>query len=170
MRYTTIEGSKILEKEDTISVMEAMKKLRDFENLEDKLLKNHICHSFQELIDMIERGEISMEVQRPEFEWKDSILLKLPSVFGRKMYRVCSEDLVLEYEISDVRVNELGVGIEAYQVDNPLNIFSFHELNIGEEMFFTREDALEYLENRRQKGISSTKEETKENMQHEERG
>lgn len=153
MRYTTKKGSKVLRKEDTIYVLEAMKKLRDYENLEEKLIEMGACNSIFNLPMIIEE-----KAKNVPAEWKVGSLFQLPGKIGGRMFRA-EHGIVQEYEITKYDVTEYGISIEAFDVNNPMSDYSFADTDIGEIMFFTREDAQEIIEKEQKKKDNSPKKE-----------
>lgn len=144
MRLTNREGEQILSSNDEKSILEALNKLREYENLDEDLQKTGVCKSAFDVLGMIRRGEVSFEVTRPAFEWNGSVLLKLPCPCGGKMYGTFG-DVVIEYEIDRYNVTDMGLSITGYQTGYPDREFSFAEGDIGESVFFTREDAENYI-------------------------
>ena len=134
MRYTNKTGNQILQKEDTMIIMEALMKLREFEDFEEWMEK---------------KGFSSLEALKAAFQEKDlqkketftsEVVLKLPKAFGGKVYRVSNES-VWEYEITGYSVTEDGIQVKGKNL-NTLDEFSFNASLIGESIFFTEKEAI----------------------------
>lgn len=134
MRYTNKTGNQILQKEDTMIIMEALLKLREFEDFEEWMEKKGFSS-----LEALKAAFQENDLQKKE-HFTSEVVLKLPKAFGGKVYRVSNES-VLEYEITGYSVTEDGILVKSRNV-NTMDEYEFKESLIGESIFFTEKEAI----------------------------